>query len=232
MAEKKSKEGLEARVVELQSEIERLQQEKVELVEHGRKCKQVFTYAVDAIFIIDPDTADIVDCNEKAVQRLGYTKKELLQLKVFDINAAEEHPEILKRIKKQVAGASILFETIHKRKNGTEFPVEVSSTLFETDGRKLILAFARDITERKQIEAEREKLLADLRQALDEIKTLQGIIPICSSCKKIRGDEGFWSQIEEYIKEHSGAEFTHSICPDCKEELYGDQEWYKNLKGL
>ncbi len=232
MSEKKSKEGLEARIAELQSEIERLQQEKVELVEHGRQCKQVFTYAVEAIFIIDPDTTDIVDCNEKAVQRLGYTKKELLQLKVSDINAAAVLPDIQKRIKKQVDGESVLFEAVHKRKNGTEFPVEVTSTLFENKGKRLLLAFARDITERKQIEAEREKLLADLRRALDEIKILQGIIPICSSCKKIRDDEGFWNQIEEYIRKHSGVGFTHSICPDCKEELYGDQEWYKNLKGL
>jgi integral membrane sensor domain MASE1 len=60
-----------------------------------------------------------------------------------------------------------------------------------------------------------------LRQALDEIKTLQGILPICSSCKKIRNDKGYWEQIESYITEHSDAEFTHGLCEDCVEKLYG-----------
>ncbi len=57
---------------------------------------------------------------------------------------------------------------------------------------------------------------------LTEIKTLQGIIPICSHCKKIRNDKGYWDQVEYYISEHSGAQFSHSICPNCTKQLYGD----------
>jgi hypothetical protein len=57
---------------------------------------------------------------------------------------------------------------------------------------------------------------------LDEVKTLKGIIPICASCKKIRDDSGYWNQIELYIKEHSEADFSHSICPDCARKLYPD----------
>ncbi|HOP31639.1 MAG TPA: MASE1 domain-containing protein [Spirochaetota bacterium] len=60
-----------------------------------------------------------------------------------------------------------------------------------------------------------------LRHALDEIKTLQGILPICSSCKKIRNDRGYWEQIESYISKHSDAEFTHSLCDDCVKKIYG-----------
>lgn len=59
-----------------------------------------------------------------------------------------------------------------------------------------------------------------LKTALDEIKTLKGILPICASCKKIRDDQGYWNQIEAYIREHSDALFTHSICPDCMKKLY------------
>ncbi len=62
----------------------------------------------------------------------------------------------------------------------------------------------------------------DLKKALAEIKTLRGIIPICANCKKIRDDKGYWNQIERYIAEHSEAEFSHGICPDCKKELYPD----------
>ena len=62
----------------------------------------------------------------------------------------------------------------------------------------------------------------ELTDALSEIKTLRGIIPICSNCKQIRDDEGIWGQIETYISEHSEAEFTHGYCPKCVKELYPD----------
>jgi hypothetical protein len=77
-----------------------------------------------------------------------------------------------------------------------------------------------DITKRKEIEADREKLIDKLQDALNKIKTLRGIIPICASCKKIRDDKGYWNQLESYIKEHSEANFSHGICPECIEKLY------------
>ncbi len=62
----------------------------------------------------------------------------------------------------------------------------------------------------------------DLIDAMAEIKKLKGIIPICASCKKVRDDGGYWQQVEMYIKDHSDAEFSHGICPDCARELYPD----------
>jgi hypothetical protein len=73
---------------------------------------------------------------------------------------------------------------------------------------------------RKQIEEERDKLIADLKKALSEVRLLSGLLPICASCKKIRDDKGYWNQIEAYIKEHSSADFSHSICPECAKRLY------------
>jgi PleD family two-component response regulator len=64
------------------------------------------------------------------------------------------------------------------------------------------------------------KKTAELQNALDKVKLLSGIIPICSYCKKIRNDKGYWSQVEEYIRNHSEAEFSHSLCPDCLKEQY------------
>jgi len=66
-----------------------------------------------------------------------------------------------------------------------------------------------------------------LKQALDEVKTLKGIIPICSKCKKIKDDKGYWQQVEQYITQHSEAEFSHGICQKCSDELYGGQDWYE-----
>ena len=65
-----------------------------------------------------------------------------------------------------------------------------------------------------------EKKNIELQKALDEVKQLRGFLPICASCKNIRDDQGYWTQIELYIREHSEVEFTHSICPDCTTKLY------------
>lgn len=79
-----------------------------------------------------------------------------------------------------------------------------------------------EIEVRKKTEADREKLIDELQLALDQIKTLEGILPICMHCKKIRDDQGYWNQIEKYIDEHSAAKFSHGICPECLKEHYPD----------
>ena len=79
-----------------------------------------------------------------------------------------------------------------------------------------------EIKERKQVEEKQKKLLGELQEALSKVKTLSGFIPICASCKKIRDDKGYWNQVESYISKHSEAEFSHSICPECRTKLYPD----------
>lgn len=72
----------------------------------------------------------------------------------------------------------------------------------------------------QELRKERETLIDDLQAALAKVKLLSGFIPICASCKKIRDDKGYWQQIEAYIRDHSEAEFSHGICPDCAKKLY------------
>ncbi len=83
------------------------------------------------------------------------------------------------------------------------------------------------IEERKKAEEEKEKLIIELKNALREVKTLGGLLPICASCKKIRDDKGYWNQLEDYIQKHSEAEFSHSVCPDCAKKLYPDLDIYR-----
>ncbi|HRS52835.1 MAG TPA: PAS domain-containing protein [Candidatus Marinimicrobia bacterium] len=83
-----------------------------------------------------------------------------------------------------------------------------------------LVGISREINEIKQAEEQREKIIAELQEALDKIKTLKGLIPICASCKKIRDDQGYWNSVESYIKDHAEVEFTHGICPDCMKKLY------------
>lgn len=86
-----------------------------------------------------------------------------------------------------------------------------------SNGRLIVL---RDISDRKQTEAEREQLVGELREALASVKTLHGLLPICANCKKVRDDEGYWEDVEEYVARHSEAAFSHGICPECLKQLY------------
>ena len=119
---------------------------------------------------------------------------------------------------------------MHTR-NGEDLWVQLNASPIVKDGKatgfRIVLT---DISERKKIEGERETLITELKAALAEIKTLRGIVPICSKCKKIRDDKGYWNILENFIQEHSEASFSHSICPDCSDKLYGHEEWYRNMK--
>ena len=71
---------------------------------------------------------------------------------------------------------------------------------------------------------QKQTLIQDLERTMDEVSTLQGILPICSNCKNVRNDEGYWEQVEEYVRDRSRADFSHSICPDCFKKLYPGME--------
>ncbi len=81
--------------------------------------------------------------------------------------------------------------------------------------------------ESKRTEVARDKLIVDLQKALDEVKLLRGVLPICASCKMIRDDKGSWHGIERYIKDNSEADFTHGICPECAKTLYPDEDTHE-----
>jgi PAS domain S-box-containing protein len=93
-----------------------------------------------------------------------------------------------------------------------------------------IISVISDITERNHAEKGREKILKALQEALENVKTLSGLLPICAHCKKIRDDQGYWNQIEGYIQKHSDAQFSHGMCPECSDELYGKEDWYIEMK--
>lgn len=81
-------------------------------------------------------------------------------------------------------------------------------------------ALHKELLARQQAEQEKDEIIVELKEALQQVKTLGGLLPICANCKKIRDDQGYWQQVEEYITSHSDAEFTHGICPECKKKLY------------
>ena len=159
-------------------------------------------------------------------------------LEIFGLERAEEvigkthsvivHPDDLEKVmelntmRQRGEPVPSRYECKGIRKDGTAIYLEISATGTSYRGEPVTLAYLRDITARKWNEAEREKLILELKETLSRVKQLSGMLPICASCKKIRDDKGYWSQVEVYIRDHSEAEFSHGICPDCMKKLYPD----------
>lgn len=163
--------------------------------------------------------------NRTELDMLGFSADEMLGHEMWDILAEDERQEARRRHKKRLAGFGSPdqhFERRLRRRDGRYVPAMVQTRLLRDGGGAIIgtRATIQDISERKRAEGERERLIVDLQEALARIKTLSGLLPICSSCKKIRDDQGDWSQIETYIRDRTEADFSHGLCPVCAEELY------------
>ena len=166
--------------------------------------------------------------NPAAEKALGYQAAEVIGQATSQMwQEAKASPGLPKKIGMEtlLAGAGLAglgeSETTFLRKDGQRFPVLLSTTAL-ADARGDITGFLTvfsDISERKLREVEREKLIAELKAALAELKTISGLIPICSWCKNIRSDKGFWQTVEQYVHAKTHATFTHGICPQCAEKM-------------
>jgi len=100
--------------------------------------------------------------------------------------------------------------------------------IFDENG--IVLSYhsvGKDISEQKKLHEEKEDLINKLKTALEDIKSLSGLLPICANCKKIRDDKGYWNQLEKFIETHSDVQFSHGLCPECETKLYGHEDWYQ-----
>jgi len=188
------------------------------LLESENRYRMLFERVGDAIFILEAEgekAGQIVAANQVAAEMHGYAVDELLALNIIALDTPDSAKEAPSRIQRLLNGDWIKAEIMHRKKDGTIFPVEMSAGLLELGNHKYILALDRDITERKRAEEEREKLILALQDAIAKVKTLKGLLPICAWCKKIRDDKGYWTKVETYIRKHSDASFTHGICPEC-----------------
>ncbi len=176
----------------------------------------------DAITVQDID-GRILAWNLGAERIYGYSEAEALNMNILAIiprNRQEEARAFLQRLK----GGEVVesFESQRLTKDGKIIDVWLTVTRLSDDSGKttLIATTERDITEKKAAMLKMEQTIDALQKALAEVKTLRGFLPICASCKKIRDDNGYWNQIEAYIRDHSEVEFSHGICPDCAKKLY------------
>ncbi len=145
---------------------------------------------------------------------LGFTREELMSRPFIEF----VHPDDRERTLNQNAqvrggGQALGFENRYLCKDGSSRWFRWNAA--PNSGGNVIYSVARDITDAKRLEEEREQLVRELRNALAEVKTLQAILPICSYCRRVRDDENYWDTVESYISRHTSTLFSHSICPSC-----------------
>lgn len=145
---------------------------------------------------------------------LGYSTQELRSRKFIEFVHPDDRARTLgQNTDVRGGGQALSFENRYLCKDGSFRWLLWNATADPVE--QVIYSVARDVTARKEAEAERERLVHELQSALAEVKVLRDILPICSYCRKIRNDQDYWMSVEAYISEHTNARFSHGICPEC-----------------
>ena len=167
---------------------------------------------------------DVVTCSsgEKALEKVKALDFDVVILDI--ILPGIDGYEVCRRLKsdKKTSGIMVLILSVRKKveERLKGYEVEADDYITKPYDPEELLAKIRILLRLKTALDERDRFIYKLQEALSKVKTLSGLLPICSSCKKIRDDKGYWNQIEDYIREHSPANFSHSVCPECAKRLY------------
>lgn len=157
----------------------------------------IFEHASVGIVVVDAELR-ILDANAAYCEMLGYTKQELLKLRIPELTHPQDRQRDIEFLPHLLAGRIPRYRAEKRyitKKGETVWANIVGTALFDESGKaRYAFGIAENITERK---------------------ALRGLLPVCSSCKKVRDDKGYWNQVEAYLKEHAGAEVAHALCPEC-----------------
>jgi PAS domain S-box-containing protein len=233
MLKKPTYKELENRVLELEKVVSEHKHTDEKSLQNEIKFRDFVKTTTDLVWSVDLN-GNHTFCNKMVESILGYQVEEVINFSAFPQIHADDQPwartMLIESTKFKKGWANVPIRWIHKD-GSIRYTESSAQPIFDTKGNvKGFLGIDRDITKRKQVEKERKKLIDELQDALAEIKTLSGLLPICSSCKKIRDDQGYWNILESYIQKNSDAHFTHSICPECSDKLYGKENWYIKAK--
>lgn len=161
--------------------------------------------------------------NPAFTRTLGYSEEELLAVSFLELVHPDDQAATLAELEKLARGENTLyFENRYRCADGSWKWLSWTCPGAPA-GAEVVYAVARDITRQKREAEAREKLILDLTLALERIESLEGLIPICSCCKKVRDDHGYWERVESYISNRTRALFSHGLCPDCIGEFQLDR---------
>jgi PAS domain S-box-containing protein len=196
------------------------QRKKMEekLRESEERFRRIFEDGPLGMIIADLDFK-ILKANRAICEMLGYAETDLPGHSIEEITHAEDMGKSTDLSNQLLHGEIPLYqlEKRYVKRNGEALWVNLTVAAIRGQNNEVLyaLGMVENISRRKLAEQERERLVYDLQQALDKIKTLRGLLPMCAWCKKVRNDKGYWQKVETYVQEHSDASFTHGICPEC-----------------
>ncbi len=226
----KTRQELMAEVLLLQSRIAALEQNTRTANNHLSPAgpahrddfREIFQKSLDVQVIVAAGTQRILHISDQVESLLGYRPGRLIGKEFsvfFPPEPSGEEREFFEQIR---AFDAVLVDQPFLHRDGSIVLVDLTATIVNWPDEQVFLVNIRDTRERRRAEAVQQQLIGKLQSALEKVKLLQGLLPICAHCKKIRDDHGYWQQIEDFIRTHSEAEFSHSICPDCIKEHYAD----------
>ena len=211
---------------ELQQKIKELEKETVEHKRAKEELQTILNIVPVIIFQKDRD-GKTTRTNQAFDTMIGLSKEEIIG-KTTDELFHEHGKDMMKNDQEVMELGKPKLDIIehYDSPEGTRWARAGKAPLKDKEGNVVgLIGYAADITEQKQAEEALKQERDKLQDALAEVKTLSGLLPICANCKKIRDDKGYWNQIEAYIRDHSEADFSHSICPECAKNIY--PEFYK-----
>ena len=212
---------LQVHQIELEMQNEELQQAQVEIEAGLGKYTDLYDFAPTGYFTL-ADDGTILAVNLTGANLLGIERARLMNRRFGFLVSEKDRPAFNAFLEKTFAGKAREFCEVTLPREGTCPLIVRIEAVVTKDGQECRAAVA-NVTERHQAAVERDRLIQELQQALAKVKMLSGFLPICMSCKKIRDDKGYWEQVEVYIRDHSEAEFSHGICPECMKKLYPDE---------
>jgi PAS domain S-box-containing protein len=163
---------------------------------------------------------------------LGFTREELMARPFIEFVHSEDRERTLAQNGRvRTGGQALGFENRYRTKDGSYRWLRWNAAPAFDEG--VICSVARDVTESKDAEAARERLVAQLEAALAEVKVLRDILPICSYCGRIHDEEEHWLTVERYLSRHTNSRFSHGICPTCLETKVGPEfeQWTQTMSG-
>ncbi|MFH1035792.1 MAG: PAS domain S-box protein [Pseudomonadota bacterium] len=209
-------------------------QSRIEEIES--RYKLIADHLVDAIWVMDVETLDYDFITPSVERSSGYSAEDYTKLNLRQVTSPQSYRALAEAMQEERSlfargisrKRSLELEMLHKQ--GHLYWIEITARLFKDEnGRLKVAGISRDIAKRKQAEQEREKLIKELGRALAEKETLlkenkvlRGLLPICSGCRRIRDEHNQWWPLEAYVRDRTGAEFTHTICQECQRIYYSD----------
>lgn len=213
---------LEVHQIELEIQNEDLREARSELEMALARYTDLYDFAPTGYFTLAGD-GEILAVNLTGAKLVGIERDRLIKLRLTSLVSSDDRRQLAAILEAAVTGDGDGACEATLEGNGTT-PLIVRIEVRPSKGGNECRAAIFDITERRQIETQRNQLVKDLQEAAAKIKVLRGMLPICTFCKKIRDDNGYWEQLESYISVHSEAEFSHGICPVCLKAHYPEYD--------